>query len=61
MKLDLAFEDRGDYLYVRVKGKWERQEIIDGIKNVAVNHSANFMVLSDFDEAVRWLTGASPQ
>jgi hypothetical protein len=30
-------------------------------ENVAVNRSANAIVLSDIDEAVRWLTGASTQ
>ena len=28
-------------------------------ENVAVNRGANFMVYSDFDEAVSWLTGVS--
>ena len=118
MKLDLSFEDTGDYLHIRVRGDWARQEIIAGIRNVAeraqnagqtrvlldirefsapnneldrfmageaiakffpssfkivavrsadlmdkfaenvaVNRGANFMVVSDFDEAVSWLTG----
>ena len=122
MKLELSFEDTGDYLHVRVRGDWKRQEIIAGIRNVAeraqrvgqtrilldirefsspnneldrfmageaiakffpstmktvavrsddlmdkfaenvaVNRGANFMVLSDFDEAVHWLTGGSAQ
>jgi len=122
MKLELSFEDTGDYLHVRVRGEWKRQEIITGIRdvaeraqrigqtrilfdirefsaprneldrfmageaiakffpspmkivavrsvdlmdkfaeNVAVNRGANFMVLSDFDEAVHWLTGGSAQ
>jgi len=122
VKLDLSFEDTGDYLHVRVRGDWTRQEIMAGIQNVAervqsvgqtrvlldirelsspknemdrfmageaiarlfpspfkvvalrskdlmdkfaenvaVNRGANAMVLSDIDEAVRWLTGASAQ
>jgi len=122
MKLDLSFEDTGDYLHIRVRGEWKRQEIIAGIQNVAeraqgagqtrilldirefsaprneldrfmageaiakffpssmkivavrsedlmdkfaenvaVNRGANFMVVSDFDEAVHWLTGGSAQ
>ena len=120
MKLDLSFENTGDYLHVRVRGEWKRQEIMAGIQNVAeraqkagqtrilldirelsaprneldrfmageaiakffhspfkivavrsvdlmdkfaenvaVNRGANFIVLSDFDEAVLWLTGVS--
>ena len=122
MKLDLSFEDAGDYLHISAKGEWEREEVTKGIRdvaekalsagqtrilldirelsspgseldrflageaiaeffsspfkvvavrsvdlmdkfaeNVAVNRGANFMVLSDFDEAVRWLTGKSAE
>jgi hypothetical protein len=45
----------------KVVALWSDDLMDKFAENVAVNRGANAIVLSDIDEAVRWLTGASTQ
>ena len=45
-------------LHLKVAAVYKEELINKFTENVAVNRAANFIVLSDIDEAIEWLTGS---